>query len=143
MSGGARIGEIMGRAYCPHRDAELAKSQTANGTWQLFMWCDACRNNVSKEKGFRGVWIAKDDPRIAHIAPNSIRVISLEQVYRLCDGPCGRVTHCELHHWGPRRNFGLEADNWPMGWLCRPCHEIWHAKMGQPIGPPTKARGAA
>ena len=45
----------------------------------------------------------------------------------------------------PRRNFGDEADEWPTAWLCRSCHERWHAKMGQPIGgPPSRlARGDA
>lgn len=132
MSGGARIGEVMGQMrLCPHRDADLARSQASNGAWHLFMWCPDCKNNVSREMGFRGTWIAKDDPKIAHIPLDAIRIQGLERVWRLCSGPCGRVTHCELHHWAPKEHFGTTADDWPMAWLCRPCHELWHEKMGR------------
>ena len=143
MSGGARIGEIMGQmGKCPHVDADLARSQASNGAWHIFYWCDDCKSNVSREMGFRGTWIAKDDPKIAHIPFESIRIQGLERVWRLCSGPCRRVTHCELHHWAPREKFGDAADDWPMTWLCRPCHELWHEKMGRVLRRPP-ASGAA
>ena len=31
------------------------------------------------------------------------------------------------HHWAPVHLFGGdEADRWPTGWLCQPCHTEWH-----------------
>ena len=46
----------------------------------------------------------------------------------------GICEHCgapgvELHHWAPRMVFGAEADDWPTGDLCPPCHAEWHERM--------------
>ena len=39
---------------------------------------------------------------------------------------CGD-TPAQLHHWAPRALFGeYVADDWPMSWLCQPCHSHWH-----------------
>jgi len=39
---------------------------------------------------------------------------------------CGE-TPAQLHHWAPRALFGeYVADDWPMSWLCQPCHSHWH-----------------
>jgi hypothetical protein len=40
---------------------------------------------------------------------------------------CSTTGTTEVHHWAPRHLFGAEADKWPMGHLCRKCHQKWHA----------------
>lgn len=42
---------------------------------------------------------------------------------------CGATEGVESHHWAPRSVFGCEADEWPTGFLCRPCHQEWHRMM--------------
>lgn len=48
----------------------------------------------------------------------------------LIDGVCGRcgAPGVEMHHWAPRVAFG-DADDWPIGDLCPPCHVEWHERM--------------
>jgi hypothetical protein len=38
---------------------------------------------------------------------------------------CGKMG-AELHHWAPSAIFGPDADRWPVGFLCQPCHAEWH-----------------
>lgn len=38
---------------------------------------------------------------------------------------CGGTAGTELHHWAPRHLFE-DADDWPMSYLCPPCHREWH-----------------
>ncbi|HET7128947.1 MAG TPA: hypothetical protein VFJ93_07725 [Gaiellaceae bacterium] len=45
----------------------------------------------------------------------------------------------ELNHFGPRAIFGAEAENWPMGYLCRRHHREW----GERVTPQLNRRGAA
>lgn len=39
---------------------------------------------------------------------------------------CQSRENVELHHWAPAHLFGPECDKWPVGYLCRPCHNRWH-----------------
>jgi len=50
--------------------------------------------------------------------------------------PCARCGRkgTELHHWAPRKHFGVEADLWPVDWLCRDCHRRWHVETGIAVG---------
>lgn len=41
---------------------------------------------------------------------------------------CGGLDGVELHHYAPRNTFP-DADNWATGYLCRPCHHLWHRTM--------------
>lgn len=41
---------------------------------------------------------------------------------------CGARDGVEFHHWAPRAIFA-DADDWPLGLLCRPCHQFWHQTM--------------
>ena len=41
---------------------------------------------------------------------------------------CGSLDGVELHHYAPRNTFP-DADNWATGYLCRPCHHLWHRTM--------------
>ena len=41
---------------------------------------------------------------------------------------CGTTAELHLHHWAPSAAFE-DADEWPVSWLCRPCHVRWHRIM--------------
>jgi hypothetical protein len=38
-------------------------------------------------------------------------------------------TAIEWHHFAPRNTFGMEADRFPVGPLCRDHHQHWHRTM--------------
>jgi hypothetical protein len=40
---------------------------------------------------------------------------------------CGNFG-AQLHHWAPRSIFE-DAEVWPKGYLCQPCHSRWHSVM--------------
>ena len=44
-----------------------------------------------------------------------------------CDR-CGSTTGTETHHWAPEAIFE-DSDEWPVAYLCRPCHGLWHQAM--------------
>lgn len=56
------------------------------------------------------------------------------------DGDTYHCTHCdsadgvELHHWAPTAIFHDDAGNWPMDYLCKPCHAQWHATIKKACG---------
>lgn len=39
---------------------------------------------------------------------------------------CGAEGKLQAHHWAPRHLFPEDADEWPISYLCRPCHLTWH-----------------
>ncbi len=41
---------------------------------------------------------------------------------------CGSDEGAQRHHWAPQAIFA-DAEDWPTGWLCRPCHTMWHDAM--------------
>jgi hypothetical protein len=46
--------------------------------------------------------------------------------YEFCEH-CGKLG-AESHHWAPLSKF-TDASDWPLGWLCPPCHREWHKVM--------------
>ena len=46
---------------------------------------------------------------------------------------CGNP-YTELHHFAPRHLFGNDADNWPMAYLCKKHHDLWHAIVTPNMG---------
>jgi hypothetical protein len=47
---------------------------------------------------------------------------------RLTCARCGDNRGVELHHWAPCAVFD-DCCNWPMNYLCRRCHLLWHTRM--------------
>lgn len=45
--------------------------------------------------------------------------------------PCERcgALDVELHHWAPACAFE-DSGAWPVSWLCRRCHRLWHEQTG-------------
>jgi len=103
---------------------ELRKRAIDSG-YHLFWYCTACEVLLAHNgRTFQPQSnVALDD--VETLPPLSERE---------CER-CGQMRPCAEHHYGPKTTFGKEdAENWAKGYLCRPCHEEWHAKMGQPIG---------
>ena len=126
-----RVGDIMRRTVvCDHSDAVLSRVVTSNGDARYLWWCRECSTNVTKLTGRHGgAWLPKQHRDLAGVDLDSLPLAYADTVYRMCQGPCGRVALCELHHWAPRKFFGDNADIWPLGYLCRGCHELWHSRV--------------
>jgi hypothetical protein len=79
-----------------------------------------------------GIWVKHDDPALLRwMGENGYSTINEIPVAEdLRDGTtcevCG-AEDVEVHHWLPKEWVGAtEADRWPVGDLCRPCHAKWH-----------------
>lgn len=102
--------------------AELRKLRIASG-YHVCWYCAECEQKV---RGDGPPWLPQDGMILDDI--EELHEPSVEMCYH-----CRQILPCEWHHYAPQAMFD-DADKWPQGWLCRPCHEIWHATMGQPIG---------
>jgi hypothetical protein len=114
------ISRILG--LCDHADAILSRNAGNNG---IGMFCDSCRSWVTRQKGYDRMWLGKDNPALKAVDLEALPVVGVK-AYRKCQGRCGELAQCELHHVAPRAFFGEECDEWPMVWLCVPCHHRWH-----------------
>ena len=80
-----------------------------------------------------GAWVPKTDPELlgwmGEEGHSCIEEIPIER--DLIGGTCERcgAPGVELHHWAPRVVFVGDADDWPTGDLCPPCHVEWHERM--------------
>ena len=120
---------------CSHARHEVRKRQFCNGSEHAGWFCLECRRFFVKA-GERGMWLPKTRFDLADLP--------LEEYgqQEVC-GHCGETLFCEEHHYGPRNNFGRDdAELWPKGWLCVDCHELWHARMNQPIRQARTGRAA-
>ncbi|MDA0312358.1 MAG: hypothetical protein O2992_09615 [Gemmatimonadetes bacterium] len=110
----------MAKIDCGHpRDWQgYGKLIAASGATHVVEWCSACHTRTTT--GFI--------PR-AKLEKRGIDIDSLELVKdnRTGDHPCERCgcAETESHHWAPRYLFD-DAEDWPMGYLCRDCHRVWH-----------------
>ena len=114
------VGQVLG--YCDHGGAYLARNKKNGG---VGMWCDQCQRWVTRESGFDRMWLGRDHPALVGKNVAALPEIG-ERLWQRCQGPCGELAHCELHHTAPRQFFGDDCDRWPLVWLCRPCHDRWH-----------------
>lgn len=44
---------------------------------------------------------------------------------------CNNKEGVELHHFAPKATFGEDADNWPVAYLCKIHHNLWHKKINK------------
>lgn len=122
MTEPTRIDRILGD--CGHGGAYLAR---ANATRNVGWWCHACTRWVSREMGSTTLWLPHSHPDLADKSVDDLPVIG-ERLYRRCQW-CQQATFCELHHWFPLKFFGEAADRGPLGYLCKPCHDLWHTVL--------------
>jgi hypothetical protein len=105
---------------CPHPKAEPARNITCSGASQVFMRCVNCGANIHDA----GKWLPHD--RIYGKVDDLLVVNDYREHVPPCQ-KCGAFG-AELHHWAPREHFD-DADDWPTGWLCVRCHNLWHLTM--------------
>jgi len=128
MTPPTRVGAVIREAFvCDHANAELRRVRGADGSMRcLTMWCDDCRTHAAAYLGYDGIWISKNNPKVAHIDLETVPWLARETAWRRCQGPCKELADCQFHHLAPRAFFGDEADEWPTAWLCVSCHARWH-----------------
>lgn len=103
---------------------KIARNGAESFCWQCSVpGCGA----ISKNPANRGIWIPKEEVQ-RFLSPEEI-----EALPRIVESPSERCVVCgdrntEYHHWAPRAMFpNGEAENWPKDWLCKKCHDRWHA----------------
>lgn len=100
---------------CLECKPSMHRGRAANGSWQVFMWCPYCQRRTESRN-------------IPHREVRNLEALPIAwdntEEAELCER-CGSSEGTELHHWAPRHLFE-DADEWPMSWLCVPCHLKWH-----------------
>ena len=90
----------------------------ANGARHVARYCTVCQSRTSS------MFLGRAKLKRLGISVDRLTTLS-DNRQDHCD-VCGTYG-TELHHWAPRHLFGREADDWPTGLLCVPCHRRWHA----------------
>ena len=115
-------------AYCQADTmAQLEIQIFGNGSLNFVWVCDGCRR--FNPEGTGTLYIPKETVQ-QHLTPEQIA--ALPKIMPALETRCA---HCgnratELHHWAPKAIFGAEeAGRWPMDYLCKTCHDLWHYKV--------------
>jgi len=106
------------RKRCPHDNGEFVQENRArNGVMFFTRRCNICQENLGHAPH-------------RHIAAGVYAITpGKDNVTGEACGHCGRAEDgVEQHHYAPRGLFA-DADDWPVGPLCRPCHQLWHRTM--------------
>lgn len=108
-----------------HHDWVEGRGYQQNGLEVYVRRCAHCNQGTNLPK--RGNEHLADGPVIYDNRPSCCQ----GQGCVLCNpNPCQRCgthTNTQMHHWAPSYLFGWqEANRWPTGWLCQPCHTTWH-----------------
>ena len=104
---------------CPKCDAldwKVGRMVDSGGGIRYPYFCGGC--------GTRTQLYQKKKQAISAWAMDGRTEIKTERPLPECE-VCGEVG-AQRHHWAPQYLFGLEADKWPMGYLCQSCHQKWH-----------------
>jgi hypothetical protein len=122
---------ISHRSTCSHGGALPARENFGQG-FRYFIWCERCQKNVTKVTGagpgdyLHWESLIKIRPGLVEAAV-PLRETSMP---RYCEGPCKQFCRCQQHHVLPKgllapgaKSF---ADDWPLFWLCKECHDFWH-----------------
>lgn len=119
VTGGSTVTAVR----CKHDGAYLGIHAGNNG---IVSWCADCRDVVTIEK-YGIPFLGKDHAAVRGKPLDTLPVVG-RQEYKQCNA-CRETLICELHHFAPRAFFGEACDSWPMGWLCKGCHALWHTKV--------------
>ena len=101
---------------CQHPTPHIERSLARNGQPIFYVKCGICDEQIRVRKG-------------------AAKQLHLQRGFEVFTGHdstdwnplcerCG-AAGTELHHYAPRSLFD-DADDWPTGYLCRPCHTKWH-----------------
>lgn len=117
---------------CGSSATRFARVPNSTG-WQVRGWCSACGGHpVQGRTWWPKSGFAPEQLAALEAVPQSpqLPLLPMEQRCPVC---LAEDVVLEKHHLAPRARFGREADRWPTHYVCRRCHERWHARMGCPI----------
>jgi len=102
----------------------LSRGEAADNHVQAFWWCGFCDTMGTPKHPF----VSRHT-----MAAAGIEIGELPVVLRFPNGykpVCERCGHegAQLHHWAPQALFE-DAWDWPMSYLCRQCHALWHKRV--------------
>lgn len=98
-------------------DVKRYKHYTGYG-WHVFDFCHACNSKIPGFIPLTQVGNFRDLPELQE----------QEKKLKLCS-VCGSPEDVHLHHWAPVNIFSDESEVWPKSYLCKLCHDRWHAAM--------------
>ncbi len=113
--------------------AEFRKEPGSSGT-RIMAWCDSCELPATPRRPFYPV------VRFTKEQLEALEWMPRAPAQEKCSVCLGRFDELENHHTAPQAVFGEESELWPIARVCRGCHEMWHRKMGCPIGEHGKDR---
>lgn len=129
---------------CPNCRAEMKIGLAANSRDDTILpwYCDPCGKawgSLCASREDAAEWCKTNGylRRVFTETEKQLRtgVISIEDFGHMvpCE-VCGAKGTTEVHHWAPHHLFPGEADKWPTGNLCRPCHMRWHQRVTPNMG---------
>lgn len=114
--------------YCPNckvpRTLRLCRRQMVSGLVHYCWWCGYCQR-VYRELG--RTWQPKVVILKEHPGINLEMLPLIPADCKILCAVCGEQG-VEHHHWAPQEFFA-DADLWPMEWLCKKHHDLWHEIM--------------
>lgn len=116
---------------CNHiKPVVLRRNVASNGVNQFFWWCSNCEKPAIKGSKLIGHevinhWI---NGGLLRATVDDIPVVNDYSTKQFCE-VCG-VQGAEVHHFAPQALADLFGDNWylwPVAYLCKPHHDLWHS----------------
>lgn len=110
---------------CGSDQLKIGITNIASGATVYPIYCAACGEVFSKYVKKRiAQEYARENGPLQYVKTKTEEYIEKKQIQIKCE-VCDS-NEAELHHWAPQYLFGEEADQWPVGYLCRACHRKWH-----------------
>ena len=120
-----KFSPISGNKYCHRCEVEsehLAVQIITSSRSQCFSaLCSSCQQYQSQ-------WIPKGT--IKKHLPDGYTLDDIPIARFNCGERCAKCGKrgTEHHHWAPQGLFE-DANDWPMDYLCKECHDAWHEKI--------------
>ena len=101
------------------------KRRIVGNSWQVIDWCHVC-NQIADMNAIISISAISNFNELPMCPDN------FPQPSKVCV-VCGSMDEVETHHWAPFKLFGEEFVLWPVSYLCKECHLMWHRKMNAPL----------
>ena len=101
-------------------EATVVMQIISSGATFFHWWCTQCQRHHGRGEWVKKEWVLNSLPPGATIEDIPLSRFSCGE---RC-AKCGR-RGTEKHHWAPQALFS-NADDWPMDFLCKKCHDEWH-----------------
>ncbi len=134
---------IAQKKHCPKCEKDVRallvrKIMASYGTHYAW-FCPACQRYMNANGS---LWIGASKV-LPVLESKSLDVEDIPIVDFSCGERCAKCGSrgTELHHWAPRAIFD-DADDWPMDYLCKPCHDAWHRVMSDHLATTAADQGS-